>query len=40
MIILTVTLISVGIAIVQLIEDTPLVRKKIWDLKNKGFLKA
>ena len=37
---LTVTLFSVGIAVVQLIEDTPMVRKKIWDLKNKGILKA
>jgi len=37
---LTVTLFSVGIAVVQLIEDTPMVRKKIWALKSKGVLKA
>ncbi len=40
MIMLTATLISVGIVLVQLVEDTPLVRKKIWGLKSNGFLKA
>jgi len=36
-IMLIVTLIDVGIAMVQIIEDIPFVRKMIWKYRNQGF---
>lgn len=36
MIMLTVTLFGVGIVVLQLIEDSPAIRTKIWNLKTRG----